>query len=302
MTETMQGSPSRVVTRPAATAAPGRGRRVPRRRRVPWTVRIFGSLALVLVLLAIFGPLLAGNTTSGNLSQRLLGLGQGRHLLGTDGQGRDILRRVIAGARPSMISALLPVIIAGILGSGIGIAAALAGRALHSAVMRTLDVFYAFPAVLLAIAIAGALGSGTTNTVISLTIVLIPPIARIAETETLRMRDLDYMDSARASGAGWFAIAVRQVVPTVGPALLVYCTTLVGLALVFAGGLSFLGLGVAPPAPEWGQMINDQRQYMLVAPSVALVPAVVIFAASMIFNLLGDGLRDMLDVRQGGRS
>jgi peptide/nickel transport system permease protein len=117
----------------------------------------------------------------------------------------------------------------------------------------------------------------------------------------MRVRDYDFMESARASGAGWGSIAIRQVLPNIGPALIVYCTTLVGLALVFAGGLSFLGLGVAPPKPEWGQMINDQRQYMLNDPQVALAPAFVIFAASMVFNVLGDGLRDLLDVRRESR-
>jgi peptide/nickel transport system permease protein len=297
MTDTLLAPPSGALLPTAATAAISR-----RHRRVPWSVWIFGTMAALLVLLAIIGPSVAGDVVGGDLRDRLLGIGQRGHLLGTDGQGRDVLRRLIAGARPSMISALIPVLVAGLVGAAIGIAAGIAGRAWHSLVMRTLDVFYAFPAVLLAIAIAGALGSGTTNTVISLTIVLIPPIARIAETETMRIRDLDFMDSARASGAGRLAIAARQVLPNVGPALIVYCTTLIGLALVFAGGLSFLGLGVAPPAPEWGQMINDQRQYMLTAPQVALAPAVVIFGASMVFNLLGDGLRDLLDVRQGGTS
>lgn len=296
MTDTIAAAPVQL----GVLASPRPARR--RRRHVPLGVWIFGTLAVLLVLLAIFGPVIVGDATEGATRDRLLPMGTAGHLLGTDGQGRDILDRLIAGARPSMISALLPVLVAGLVGGALGIGAALAGRRLHSVVMRTLDVFYAFPAVLLAIAIAGALGSGTTNTVISLAVVLIPPIARIAETETLRMRDLDYMDAARASGAGRFSIALRQVLPSVGPALLVYCTTLVGLALVFAGGLSFLGLGVAPPAPEWGQMIQDQRQYMMIAPSVALAPAIVIFAASMIFNLLGDGLRDLLDVRREGRA
>jgi peptide/nickel transport system permease protein len=270
-------------------------------RNVPWTVWVFGPLALALVVLAIIGPWVAGNVTAGNLRDRLLSPGQGGHLLGTDGQGRDVLARLIAGTRPSMISGVVPVLIAGVLGGGLGIAAGLSGRRVHALVMRTLDVFYAFPAVLLAIAIAAALGSGTTNTVISLSVVLIPPIARIAETETLQLRDMDFMESARASGAGRWAIAARQVLPNVIPALIVYCTTLVGLALVFAGGLSFLGLGVAPPNPEWGQMINEQRQYIFTNPEVALTPAIVIFVASMVFNLLGDGLRDLLDVRRRTR-
>ncbi len=299
MTTLVAPASSATATTPVDTVATRR--RTRRHRRVPVNVWVFGTLAALLVLLAIIGPMLAGDTTSGDPRERLLGVGQRGHLLGTDGLGRDILARLVAGARPSMISALLPVIVAGLVGGSIGIGAGLSGRWIHSAVMRTLDVFYAFPAVLLAIAIAGALGNGTTNTVISLSAVLIPPIARIAETETLRMRELDYMTSARASGAGRIAIALRQVLPTVGPPLIVYCTTLIGLALVFAGGLSFLGLGVAPPAPEWGQMINDQRQYLMVAPSVALAPAITIFGASLVFNLLGDGLRDLLDVRREGR-
>ncbi|MCU1656619.1 MAG: ABC-type transporter, integral rane subunit [Pseudonocardiales bacterium] len=292
-----------LVASPAAAPPPAADAMATARtgRRVPWTVWIFGGLAALLVLLAIFGPAIAGNVVDGSLRQRLLAPGAHGHLLGTDGQGRDVLRRLIAGARPSMISALLPVLVAGLIGAAIGMGAGLAGRRVHSTIMRTLDVFYAFPAVLLAIAIAAALGSGTTNTVISLSIVLIPPIARIAETETMRVRDYDFMESARASGAGRGSIAIRQVLPNIGPALIVYCTTLVGLALVFAGGLSFLGLGVAPPKPEWGQMINDQRQYMLNDPQVALAPAIVIFAASMVFNVLGDGLRDLLDVRRESR-
>jgi peptide/nickel transport system permease protein len=293
MTEAVLGT---LDARPPVVVAGARTR-----RKLPWNVWVFGVLAGLLVLLAIFGPLIAGNVTGGDLSHRLLRMGQDGHLLGTDGQGRDVLGRLVAGARPSMIAGVTPVLIAGVLGGAIGIAAGVSGRRMHSVVMRTLDVFYAFPAVLLAIAIAAALGSGTLNTVISLSIVLIPPIARIAETETARVRDADFMESARASGAGRLSIAYRHVLPNVRPALVVYCTTLVGLALVFAGGLSFLGLGVAPPNPEWGQMIAEQRQYMFTNPQLALAPAVVIFAASLIFNFLGDALRDLLDVRREAR-
>lgn len=289
---------TQAILETAALAAPVRRST---RRKAPWKVWVFGTLAALLVLLGIFGPLIAGDVTSGDLQHRLLGIGQGGHLLGTDGQGRDVLARLIAGARPSMIAGVVPVVIAGVVGGAIGIAAGLSGRRTHSVIMRTLDVFYAFPAVLLAIAIGAALGSGTTNTVISLSIVLIPPIARISETETARLREADFMESAGVSGASRLSIAYRQVLPNIRPALLVYCTTMVGLALVFAGGLSFLGLGVTPPHPEWGQMISEQRQYMFTNPEVALIPAVVIFAASLIFNFLGDGLRDLLDVRREAR-
>lgn len=136
---------------------------------------------------------------------------------------------------------------------------------------------------------------------VSLSIVLIPPIARIAESETVRLGGADFMESARASGAGSFSIAARQVWPNVRPTLLVFCTSLVGLAMVFAGGLAFLGLGVAPPDAEWGQMINEQRQYIFTNPQLALIPAVTILIASLIFNLLGESLRDFLDVHRNAQ-
>jgi peptide/nickel transport system permease protein len=273
-----------------------------RRRRIRWALYISGGLAAALILLGIIGPWIVGNPASGSISDRLLGVGVKGHLLGTDGQGRDMLTRLIAGARPSMIAGVLPVLIAGLIGSAAGITAALSGRVAHTLIMRTLDVFYAFPAVLLAIAIAAALGPGTTNAVISLSVVLIAPIARIAETETARLREMDFMEAARASGARAPAIALRQVLPNIGPALIVYCTAAIGLSLVYAGGLSFLGLGVAPPAPEWGSMINELRQYIFNNPVLALIPAIVISLASIVFNVLGDALRDVLDVRREARS
>ncbi|MGZ0146015.1 ABC transporter permease [Kribbella sp. WER1] len=285
----------------APDAATARVRRTERRSHaIPFELWIYGCMAGLLVLLGVVGPWLVGDVTTNVLSQRLLPPGSAGHLLGTDGQGRDVLARLAAGARPSMVSGILPVLIGTALGSAIGILAAMGPGWMHSLVMRTLDVFYAFPAVLLAIAIAAAMGPGTTTTVVSLSVVLIPPIARIAETETMRLKGMDFMESAAASGAGILAIAYRQVLANVLPTLLVYATSLVGLALVFAGGMSFLGLGVAPPHPEWGQMINEQRQNMYSAPMTALVPALVIFGASLVFNQLGDALRDLLDVRRKG--
>jgi peptide/nickel transport system permease protein len=192
--------------------------------------------------------------------------------------------------------------VAGTIGIALGLLAGLGGKLVESIVMRVLDVFYAFPAVLLAIAIAAALGAGISNAVIALSIVLIPPIARVAETEVARIRSHDFMEAARASGARATTIAVRQVLPNILPVVLVYCTALIGLAIVYAAGLSFLGLGVAPPHPEWGQMLNDLRQNLYTAPSLALIPAVVIFVTSIAFNVVGDGLREVLDIRSGGRS
>ncbi|MFW0783441.1 ABC transporter permease [Gordonia sp. CPCC 206044] len=298
-----------VATEPRALGEPAGRTRVAdvltsTRSRIPTgtpALWIYGGLATGLVLLCVVGPYLVTDPTSGDLDQRMLGVGSDGHLLGTDGLGRDVLDRLVAGARPSMAAALLPVIIAGSIGSFLGIAAGMAGRTVHSGIMRTLDVFYAFPAVLLAIAIATSLGAGTTSTVVSLAIVLIPPVARVAETETLSITGMDFMETARVSGASRLSIASRQILPNVAPTLVVYCTSLVGLSLVFAGGLSFLGLGVAPPDPEWGQMINDQRQYLFSHPAAALIPAFLIFAASFIFNMLGDALDTSLDIRRRTR-
>ncbi len=266
-------------------------------RRLPPSVVVPGAFLAVVVVAAVFAPLVApDNPLTGSVAERLRGFGASGHLLGTDGEGRDILSRLIWGARPSLIEGVVPVVIAGALGTALGMVAALASGKTHTVVMRTLDVLYSFPAILLAIAMAAALGAGVTNSVVALSIVLIAPIARMADTEVQRMRSADYMEAARASGASWWRIATRQVLPIIGPVVLVYCTALVGLSVVFAGGLSFLGLGVAPPQAEWGSMLNDLSQDLYNAPVLTLVPAVMIFVTSIAFNLLGDGLRDLFDL------
>jgi peptide/nickel transport system permease protein len=289
---------------PTGNAAPGRGgaaavlagtHRV--RRHVPLTVVIPGAFLAIVILAAIFAPLVAPyGPTTGSISERLMAVGSPGHLLGTDGQGRDILSRLIWGARPTLLEGIVPVVVAGVIGTVLGVVASLSGRKVHTLIMRTLDVLYSFPAVLLAIALAAALGAGVVNAIVALTIVLIAPIARVAETEVARMRSSDFMEAARASGASWPRIARRQVLPIIAPVLLVYCTALVGLAIVFAGGLSFLGLGIAPPHPEWGSMLNELDQDLYNQPVLALIPAAMIFVTSVAFNVLGDGLRDLLDI------
>lgn len=257
-----------------------------------------GLVAIIIVVVAVGAPLVAPYAPNqGNIADALEGLGAPGHLLGTDGEGRDILSRLIWGSRLSLLTGIVPVLISGLTGTTLGLVAALGSRRAHAAIMRTLDVFYAFPAVLLAITIAASLGSGLADVIIALTVILIPPVARIAETETARIRHADFLDAARSSGARWHQIAIRQVLPNVAPAILVYCTTLVGLSIVYAAGLSFLGLGVSPPTAEWGLMISDGVQYMLTSPATALAPAIAIMVASVTFNVLGDGLRKRLDVR-----
>jgi peptide/nickel transport system permease protein len=289
---------------PTGNAAPGRGGAAAvlvgthrARRHLPLTVVIPGAFLAIVILAAIFAPLVAPyGPTTGSISQRLMAVGSSGHLLGTDGQGRDILSRLIWGARPTLLEGIVPVVVAGVIGTVLGMVASLSGRKIHTLIMRTLDVLYSFPAVLLAIALAAALGAGVVNAIVALTIVLVAPIARVAETEVARMRSADFMEAARASGASWPRIARRQVLPIIAPVLLVYCTALVGLAIVFAGGLSFLGLGIAPPHPEWGSMLNDLDQDLYNQPVLALIPAAAIFLTSVAFNVLGDGLRDLLDI------
>jgi peptide/nickel transport system permease protein len=273
----------------------------PRSRWTPlrwsWDLRISAALLALIVLTALIGPFLVADPDAMNVANRLRGLGTGGHLLGTDALGRDMLARMVDGTRITLIAGLLPVAIATAIGTAIGVTAGLARRRTHSTIMRVLDVFYAFPAVLLAIAIAAALGSGITNVIAALTVAFVPPIARVADTETTRLRHLDFVEAAEASGATRATIAVRQILPNVTPPLLVYCTALVGVSIVYAAGLSFLGLSVAPPSPEWGLMISDLRQFISSKPELALIPAVAILLVSVAFNVLGEGLRKLLDIR-----
>lgn len=282
-----------VSTRPVATHVAATTK-----RRLPLSAKIAAGVILLIVIGAVFAPLLTSySPTVGSLNNRLQGIGSPGHFLGTDGQGRDMWTRMLYGARPSLMTGLIPVAVSGTLGTTLGLIAGIGSRFTRGLIMRTLDVFYAFPAVLLAIAIAAALGSGISNSIIALAVILVPPVARVAEAETGRLRSADFVEAARASGAGRTSIAVRQVLPNIAPAVVVYCTALIGLSIVYAAGLSYLGLGISPPHAEWGLMISDLQQYIFTTPQLLLVPALAILIASVAFNVLGDGLRAYLNVR-----
>ena len=273
------------------------------RRRLSTPAKVAGGFLLLMVLVALIAPVLSPyDPIVGDATQRLLPLLSDGHILGTDGQGRDVLSRLIWGARPSLLAGIIPVIIGGGVGTVLGLVAGLGSARVNSIVMRILDVFYAFPAVMLAIAISAALGPGISNAILALSLVNIPPVARVAETEVLRIKDAAFMETARLSGASWFSIAFRQALPAAGPGILVFCTGLIGLSIVYAAGLGFLGLGLTPPTAEWGLMVNELRQYTFSAPIVALVPAVLILIVSIACNALGDGLRDRMDVRMEARA
>lgn len=253
---------------------------------------------MALVLMAIFAPLVApADPYRGQMLRRLRPIGTPGFPLGTDELGRDMLTRLIYGARLSLMMGVTPVIIAFFIGSAIGITAGYVGGKLNSVMMRTIDVFFAFPSVLLAIALSGALGAGIFNGLLSLTIVFIPPIARIAESVTTAVRKIEYVEAARASGASGFTIVRVHVLGNVIGPIFVYATGLISVSLILASGLSFLGLGVKPPEPEWGLMLNTLRNAIYVQPWVAALPGAMIFITSISFNLLSDGLRSAMDLK-----
>jgi len=256
-------------------------------------------VVLILLLLAAFGPwLVPSDPYASSMLKRLKPIGFDGHPLGTDELGRDMLSRLMVGARLSLFMGITPVLCAFVMGSVIGITAGYAGGALNTVMMRTIDVFYAFPSVLLAIALSGVLGAGITNSLISLTIVFIPPIARVAESVTTQIRGRDFVDAARASGATAFTIVRVHVLGNVLGPIFVYATSLIAVSMILASGLSFLGLGVKPPEPEWGLMLNTLRTAIYVQPWIAALPGVMIFVTSIAFNLLADGLRSAMEIKQ----
>jgi peptide/nickel transport system permease protein len=230
--------------------------------------------------------------------RRLQPIGSPGHLLGTDELGRDMLARLVHGGRLSLLMGVLPVLLAFLLGTSVGLFAGYVGGRVNMLVMRTLDVFYAFPSVLLAVAIAGAMGPGMSNSLIALTLVFVPQVVRVAESVTTQVRRLDYLEAARLSGAGAFSIVRVHVLGNVLGPVFVYATGLVSVSMVLASGLSFLGLGVKPPNPEWGLMLNTLRSAIYVNPWLAALPGAMIFVTSVAFNLLSDGVRSAMDLRR----
>lgn len=255
-----------------------------------------GIVVLLLLLMAAIGPWIApADPYATSMFKRLRPIGTPGFALGTDELGRDMLSRLIVGARLSLFMGITPVLLAFVIGSGLGILAGYAGGRTNTVIMRTIDVFYAFPSVLLAIALSGALGAGIFNSLVSLTIVFVPQIARVAESVTAQARGRDYVEAARATGAGPFTIVRVHVLGNVLGPIFVYATSLIAVSMILASGLSFLGLGVKPPEPEWGLMLNTLRTAIYTQPLIAALPGAMIFITSISFNLLSDGLRSAMD-------
>lgn len=262
------------------------------------TGMVAATIVALLIISAVFAPLLSPyDPLVGIPRQRLADFGAPGHLLGTDEQGRDMFARILYGGRLSLLAGFLPTVAAAVIGTMIGVTAGMVGGVVQTVLMRVMDMLYAFPAILLAIAVGASLGPGLTNTIIAVTIVYVPPVARVAESATRRVITAEFIEAARLSGAGRFRIARTQILPNVLNDIIVYASGLVGVAMIIAASLSFLGLGSAPPAPEWGYMLNSLRGALYDTPLVAILPGFMIFLTSVAFNLASDALREAMDSR-----
>jgi peptide/nickel transport system permease protein len=289
-------SPAPVAEAVAEPVAPDASRALALRRFLSSPASVLGVVIVgLLVLSAVLAPLLApGSPTEQDLAAKLRPP-SAEHLLGTDLFGRDILSRIIYGGRISLLVGVVAVAIGGTIGVVLGLVSGYYGGWVDHILMRCMDALNAFPAILLAIAIIGAVGAGLLNLELAVAVTSVPLFARITRASVLEVRGLDYIAVARSLGTRSIRIILRHVLPnSVGPVIVV-ATLQIASAILAASALSFLGLGVQPPTPEWGSMLADGRGYLTTAPWVSLFPGLAIMLAVMGFNLVGDALRDVLD-------
>jgi peptide/nickel transport system permease protein len=275
-----------------------RRRRVMRRRLARRPGAILGfAVAATFVLAAILAPVIAPYSPSATDFDSLLAKPSWEHLLGTDELGRDILSRLIWGARASIQAGVLATCLAMVIGVPIGLVAGYYRGWIDPVISRVTDVVLAFPFLILAVGLAAILGPSLLNATIALGVGAAPGFVRVARGETLALREEDYVRAAIANGAGDTTIIFRHIVPNMSSTLLVQATVTIPAAIIGEAVLSFLGLGVQPPTPSWGVMLADAQSYLSQAPRLAVYPGLAIFICALAFNLLGDGLRDVLDPR-----
>jgi peptide/nickel transport system permease protein len=252
-------------------------------------------ILLAVLITVLLGPqFIEQDQYAMNLQDRLLPASS-EHLLGTDLLGRDTLQRLILGGRVSLLITSGAVTIAVLVGTLIGVVAGYYSGAVDFVLMRFIDVLMTLPGFLLAIGIVATLGVGTTNVMVAVGIAAVPAFARISRGSTLSVRNQDYVEAARALGSSTPRILFRHVVPNIVPPLIVQTTLQLAAAMLTASGLSFLGLGPQPPAPEWGAMLAEGRQLITNAPALVVYPGLTILLVAVCFNLVGDGLRDAVD-------
>ena len=266
-----------------------------RKSTVKMRLIIFGTLAVLLVVCSFFSAYL---TPYDPYLQDLSIAKQApsaQHLLGTDRYGRDMLSRVIAGSRASIFSTLLLVAIITALGTAVGVTCGWVGGWVDTVLMRISDVFLAFPGLVFALAVAGSLGGGLQNAIIALAAISWPKYARIARSQTLAQKETQWMKAVRLSGSGTGKIILKHILPNILGPILVTSMLDIGTMMMELAALSFLGLGAKPPIPEWGSMMSDTRSLMTTSPWITFSPGIAIFLSVMIFNLLGDTIRDYAD-------
>jgi ABC-type dipeptide/oligopeptide/nickel transport system permease subunit len=281
-------------------------RRVSEMRRF---TRVFFSRGLVtfglviifiFIITAMFGPLFAPySPTKQDLSNVLLKPSK-QHLLGTDYLGRDTLSRLIYGARQSIMVGVVALSIAATIGIMAGLLAGYYGSWINAIIMRIMDALMSFPMILLALLLAGLLGGGLRNVMIAIGIALIPGYARLMCGQVLSIKESDYILAGKSMGSNNWRLMFRHIVPNAMPPLIVLVTMQIGAAILAEAGLSYLGIGITPPTPSWGSMVNDGFDYLLTNPLLSFVPGLAIMVVVFAFNMVGDGLRDALDPKLRG--
>lgn len=267
-----------------------------RLRKSPITIA--GALIILFITgMAVAAPLIAPHDPDQqNLSNRM-GLPSPEHLMGTDSFGRDVLSRLIWGARISLLVGIYSSGAALVIGAALGLIAGYYGKRIEALIMQLMDILMAFPGILLAIMLVATLGSSMLNMTIAIAVTMVPGVARLTRSAVYTVRNLTYVEAAHSLGMTDTRIILTQVLPNVVAPILVYSTLLISGAILTESALSFLGLGVRPPASTWGNVLNNGWSTVLVAPWISIFAGLFIFLTVMGFNLVGDGLRDLLDPR-----
>lgn len=260
-----------------------------------------GLFVLLLIVVAILAPWIAPFDAQNYFDYDRLNEGpSAMHWFGVDSLGRDIFSRVLVGAQISLAAGVFAVMIGALAGTVLGLVAGYYEGWWDRIIMRICDVLFAFPGILLAIAVVAVMGSGMANVIVAVAIFSVPAFARLVRGNTLVLKQQTFIESARSIGASDAVILFRHILPGTVSSIVVYFTMRIGVSIISAASLSFLGLGAQPPTPEWGAMLNEARADMVMSPHVALFPALAIFLTVLAFNLLGDGLRDALDPKIKG--
>jgi peptide/nickel transport system permease protein len=266
------------------------------RRAARNTVVVVGAVfALTIVTMALFAGALAPQPPDEQNFDLIEARPSLQALFGTDRFGRDVFSRVIYGARVSLYVAVTSIGLAMLAGGTLGLVAGYAGGAWDNAINRVMDVFFSIPALLLAVGVAAMRGPGTNSAVVAIAIVYTPLFARVMRAPVLAEREKEYVEAVRALGATWLVVALKHVLPNVLSPFVVQGTVAFSQAILIEASLSYLGLSAQPPTPSWGNMLNEGRTYLETAPWISVFPGIAIMIAVLAFNLIGDGLRDILD-------